>query len=99
MLRATTIMSQWSGPFTDEVVLDYQERHRRRIGLQGIAGTRFLVDLPDVPDIRDGDGIHLSSGKVVRVRAANESLMEIRCADELNLARIAWHIGNRHIAA
>lgn len=99
MLRAIEIVKDWVGPIADEAVLDYEDRHRRRIVLHGSAGTRFLLDLADVPDLRDGDGIRLSSEAVVRVRAANERLMEIRCADSKALAAIAWHLGNRHLAA
>lgn len=99
MLRATEFVKSWSGPIIDEVVLDYEDRHRRRIVMQGLAGTHFLLDLPDVPDMHDGDGIKLSSGVVVRVKAATESLMEISSADASRLARIAWHIGNRHLTA
>jgi len=35
----------------------------------------------------------------VLVRAAPEPLMEIHAHDALHMARIAWHIGNRHLAA
>jgi urease accessory protein len=99
MLRAVEIVKHWTGPAVDEVVLDYEDRHRRRSFLQGARGTHFLVDLPEVPDTHDGDGMRLSSGGVVLVRAADESLVEISCANANQLARIAWHIGNRHIAA
>jgi urease accessory protein len=67
--------------------------------LCGAAGVEFLLDLAEVPDLRAGDGIKLSSGETVRVRAADEPLMEIRCADPAQLARIAWHVGNRHLPA
>jgi urease accessory protein len=33
---------------------------------------------------------------VVRVVAADEALMEARCADATTLARCAFHLGNRH---
>jgi len=99
MLRAIQTLRQWTGPAIDEVVLDYEDRHRRRVVIQAQRGTRFLLDLAQPADIRDGDGIELSSTAVVRVRAAEESLIEISCADPHQLARIAWHIGNRHIPA
>ena len=99
MLRAVEVLKRWTGPVVDEVVLDYEDRHRRRAMIQALQGTRFLLDLADVPDMRDGDGMRLSSGGIVSVRAAEEALIEISCADPHQLARLAWHIGNRHIAA
>ena len=98
MLRGTEIVTRPEGPFIDKVMLDYSDRHRRRILLRGVGGIEFLLDLADVPNLREGDGITLSSGGMVRVTAADEPLMEVRCADAMLLARIAWHIGNRHLA-
>jgi len=98
MLRGTDIVTRPQGPFIDEVLLDYSDRHRRRVLLCGVGGIEFLLDLADVPDLREGDGITLTSGGMVRVTAADEPLMEVPCADAMLLARIAWHIGNRHLA-
>jgi urease accessory protein len=98
MLRVTEILTDWNGAAHDHVALDYDDRHRRRVVLSGVRGTEFLLDLADVPDLRDGDGLRLSSGQVVLVQAAPEALLEIRCHDPLHLARIAWHLGNRHLA-
>lgn len=99
MLTAKAVTKNASGPFLDEVVLDYEDRHRRRIALTGVKGHTFLLDLGAVTDLRDGDGIVLSSGQTVLVRAAPEPLLEIHARDATHLARIAWHIGNRHLAA
>jgi urease accessory protein len=99
MLRGIDIVKDARGPFIDAVFLDYEDRHRRRIVLRGTSGMEFLLDLTTVPDMREGDGIVLSSGEIVQVRAADECLMEVRCSDLVQLARIAWHIGNRHLPA
>jgi urease accessory protein len=99
MLRSTDVVRNWSGAATDEAVLAYDERNRRRIVLLTERGREFLLDLPEVPSLRDGDAIRLDTGELVLVRAAEEPLMEIRCRDVLQLARLAWHIGNRHVAA
>ena len=81
----------------DRVTLDLDARRRRRQTLVGVAGTRFLVDLPRVPNLRNGDGFLLESGQVVEVRAASEHLMEVTVANPSALPRIAWHLGNRHL--
>jgi urease accessory protein len=99
MLRGIEIVKDAHGPFIDAVFLDYEDRHRRRIVLRGTSGIEFLLDLTAVPDMREGDGIVLSSGEIVHVRAADECLMEARCSDPVQLARIAWHVGNRHLPA
>jgi urease accessory protein len=80
----------------DRVVLDAGERHRRRIVLTGERGTIFLLDLPQAVALRDGDGLVLDDGSVIRVAGKAEPLVEIAAASAHDLARLAWHIGNRH---
>jgi urease accessory protein len=80
----------------DRVVLDAAERHRRRITLAGERGTVFLLDLPHAVALRDGDGLVLEDGAIVRVTGKAEPLIEITTASPHELARLAWHIGNRH---
>ena len=80
----------------DRVVLDAHERHRRRIALTGERGTAFLLDLPHATALKDGDGLVLEDGAIVRVAGKAEPLPEIAAASPHELARLAWHIGNRH---
>ena len=101
MRRATKIRS--AGSFDpsgaiDRVVLDADERHRRRIVLTGEQGTQFLLDLDHAVALKDGDGLVLDDGTVVRVAGKPEALIEIEAKSPLDLARLAWHLGNRHTA-
>src|SRR5262245_18803884 len=80
----------------DRVVLDAGERHRRRIVLTGESGVTFLLDLPQATALKDGDGLVLDDGAIVRVAGRPEPLIEIAAASAEALARLAWHIGNRH---
>jgi urease accessory protein len=80
----------------DHVVLDAAERHRRRIVLTGEGGTSFLLDLPHATVLRDGDGLVLEDGSIVRVAGKREPLIEVTAENPSHLARLAWHIGNRH---
>lgn len=99
MLHAHSVLPSgaWSGEPADTVVLDYDERYRRRVVMTGIRGLGFLLDLPEAVMLRAGDGLKLEDGRVVEVVAAPEELVEIRAADAAALTRIAWHLGNRHL--
>jgi urease accessory protein len=80
----------------DRVVLDAAERYRRRIALTGELGTRFLLDLADATLLHDGDGLVLDDGAIIAVVARAEPLVEIAAESPDALARLAWHLGNRH---
>jgi len=85
--------------FVDTITLDRQSRYRRRLVLKTDAGHELMLDLAEATYLADGDGLLVQDGGVVLVKAAAEELMEIRAADALALARIAWHLGNRHTPA
>lgn len=91
MITATRIVRNAPAPFDGEVSLDYEGRLLRRRKLASTAGE-FLVDLPEVTSLEDGDAFELSDGRQIVVRAQPEPVMVIRG----HLARLAWHIGNRH---
>jgi urease accessory protein len=79
------------------VTLPYDDRHRRRVRLSTDAGLPFLLDLPEARVLRDGDRLVLEDGRLVLVRAAPEAVLEVRArGDASALARVAWHLGNRH---
>jgi len=97
MHRATSVCHTGAAnKCIDRVVLDADERRRRRVVLTGEGGTRFLLDLVRPTTLRDGDGLVLENGDIVRIVARPEPLIEIIAADTAALARIAWHLGNRH---
>ena len=100
MLRAGKVIpaGQWSGAPADTVVLDFDERYRRRFVMTGVGGLEFLLDLPEAAMLRGGDGLTLEDGRIVEVVAAPEPLAEIRAADAQALTRVAWHLGNRHLS-
>jgi urease accessory protein len=81
----------------DQVTLDSSERHRRRVVLTAERGLAFLLDLPHATVLRDGDGLVLDDGAIVRVTGKPEPLVEVSAANMSDLVRIAWHIGNRHV--
>ena len=80
----------------DRVILDADDRQRRRIMLTGENGTAFLLDLERPVTLRDGDGLVLDDGTMVEVRGAREQLIEVAGRRAVDVLRFAWHVGNRH---
>jgi urease accessory protein len=99
MIRATEVKPQhrWQDAAADTVVLDFDDRHRRRMAMTGTRGLEFLLDLENVVALRGGDALVLDDGRLVEVVAAAEPLLEIKGRDPQHLVRIAWHLGNRHL--
>ncbi|WP_184262790.1 urease accessory protein UreE [Rhodopseudomonas rhenobacensis] len=99
MIRATHVKGQhrWNEAAADTVVLDFDDRHRRRTAMVGTRGLQFLLDLEHAVALRGGDALVLEDGRMIEVVAAAEPLIEIRCKDPQQLVRVAWHLGNRHL--
>lgn len=98
MRRATAILPAGSfGEPVGTVTLAAHDRHRRRIRLTDDGGEDFLLDLPNAILMKDGEGLALDCGGVIVVRAAEEDVLDLLCADAGQLARLAWHLGNRHV--
>src|SRR4051794_36114972 len=85
-----------SGAIVDRVVLDADERQRRRIVLTSENGTKMLLDFPSPVTLRDGDALVLEDGSLIAVAGRAEPLIEVSANTPANLVRLAWHIGNRH---
>ncbi|MGY4305810.1 urease accessory protein [Bradyrhizobium sp. USDA 4369] len=99
MIRATRVLGQhrWTEAAADSVLLDFDDRHRRRLAMTGTRGLAFLLDLEHATALRGGDALVLEDGRLVEVVAAAEPLLEIRASDPHHLVRLAWHLGNRHL--
>lgn len=99
MIRATKVLGQhrFKEAAADTVVLDFDDRHRRRMAMTGTRGLEFLLDLENAVALRGGDALVLEDGRLVEVVAAPEPLAEIRGSDPHHLIRVAWHLGNRHL--
>src|ERR1700744_6301127 len=99
MVRAIQVKPQhrWAEPPADTVVLDFDDRHRRRMAMTGTRGLEFLLDLEAAIALRGGDALVLDDGRLIEVVSAPEPLIEIRGSDPHHLVRVAWHLGNRHL--
>lgn len=82
---------------TGSLTLDFDARHRRRFRLIGDQGDDVLLDLPEAVAMAEGDGLQLDDGRWLKIQAAPEDIVEVRHKDPLQLMRLAWHLGNRHL--
>ena len=80
------------------LTLDSNDRHLRRKLVTSDQGDKIIVDLPEAVLLADGDALVLEDGREIRIIAAKEELYEVR-PGAVPLRHLAWHIGNRHLAA
>lgn len=83
---------QWPRMAHGRVTLDYDARFIRRKRLVTAQGEGFLIDLADAVSLNDGDAFELADGRLIEIIALSEPVLVISG----DLARLAWHIGNRH---
>ncbi|ACP26252.1 urease accessory protein UreE [Sinorhizobium fredii NGR234] len=99
--RSTEILSP--GPADKaplhRVTLTHDQRHLRRKLLHLENDDVVMLDLKEAVMLADGDLLALEGGGYIEVKAAEEALYEIRPRDRLHLIELAWHLGNRHLAA
>lgn len=84
-------------PF-DVARLDYDARRLRRSVVHTANGNQLLVDLPEATTLPHGARLLLTDGRTIAVEAEAEALTEIRGDGPHHLMRLAWHLGNRHLA-
>jgi len=100
--RATRVLShaeRGNRPVVDTVILDYVQRSAQKITATGVKGGQFEIDLAAPVRLRTDDALLLDDGGLIEVVAAPEPLIEARAPDLAQLARLAWHLGDRHVPA
>jgi urease accessory protein len=85
-------------PSTLGVTLTWEERQRSRLRVRLDDGQEAGIRLPRGTRVCGGDWLLADDGQAVLVRAAAECLSRIECQDALTLARVCYHLGNRHVA-
>ena len=79
------------------VTLAFDDRHRRRIRFATDQGEPVLLNLMKPQPLAAGDGLAFEDAGWLEVRAAAEDVLEVAARDPGHLARLAWHLGNRHL--
>jgi urease accessory protein len=100
MPRATRVLhaaERRDTPVVDTLILSYAQRQAQKGFLFGIKGICVELDFPEAVRLRTDDALLLDDGGLVEVVAEPEPLIEVRAADLASLARLAWHLGDRHV--
>ncbi len=84
------------GAIDDELWLPYELRARSRLRARLAGGREVVLSLPRGSVLRDATVI-AGDRLRVRVRAADEDVLEVRADGAQALARVAYHLGNRHV--
>ena len=79
------------------LVLPYDLRSRSRFRAQLLGGEEVGVILERGQILRGGDRLLAPDGRVIEIGAAPETVSDVRSADPQQLARAAYHLGNRHV--
>jgi urease accessory protein len=101
MPRATRVVpaaERKDAPVLDTLILPHAQRQAQKGFLFGVKGTCVELDFAEPVRLRTDDALVLDDGGVVEVVAEPEPLVEVRAADLPSLARLAWHLGDRHVA-
>jgi urease accessory protein len=81
----------------ESVELSFDQREKSRVRVTMANGEEIGIQLKVGTVLSHGDKLALQDGRIVEVIAANEVLHEVRSSNATQLARIAYHVGNRHV--
>jgi urease accessory protein len=79
------------------LTLPFELRQKSRLRASLDNGTEIGLFLPRGTVLRHGDYLRASTGELIEVRAAAESVSTATGDDALLLLRAAYHLGNRHV--
>jgi urease accessory protein len=97
LVHAAKVGDWPAGDALGSLTLTFENRSRRRIRLATDNGEPVLLDLAQAAALVEGDGLALEGGGWLAVHAAPEDVLDVEVRDACHLARLAWHLGNRHL--
>ncbi|MBL4901471.1 MAG: urease accessory protein UreE [Desulfocapsa sp.] len=86
-----------SAEATGTITLPWSQRTKSRQRVQLDNGEEAGLFLERGVILRDGDCLASEDGRIIKIRAATETVSSAYCEDPLQLARICYHLGNRHV--
>jgi urease accessory protein len=86
-----------AGPADGRLVLPFELRSKSRLRTVLETGEEVAILLERGSVLRGGDRLVSEDGRIVEVLAAPERVSTVRAADPWQLARVSYHLGNRHV--
>lgn len=80
------------------LVLPFDQRQKARQRARLASGAEIGIHLPRGTVLRGGDWLRCEDGSTVEVVAAREPVSTVWSRDLRQLAQVAYHLGNRHVA-
>jgi urease accessory protein len=85
-------------PPHDRAILSYEARCKSRLLVTLESGAQAALVVERGRLLRNGDRVRLDDQRDIEIVAADENLLEAHSEDALIIARVAYHLGNRHVA-
>lgn len=95
MLEAHELVT--AGEPSDRLALTWELRRKSRLKTTTEAGEEVGLFLPRGTILFEGDLVKVTDGRILEVVAAPEDVSTISSPDAMLLARVAYHLGNRHV--
>ena len=86
-----------AGESSDRLALTWEQRRKSRLKATTVSGEEVGLFLPRGSILFDGDLVRTSDDRIIRIEAAPEDVSTISSPDAVLLARVAYHLGNRHV--
>ncbi len=100
MVRIEKILTETTGtlpPAKMEMLrLPFDLRQKSRQQAQFDSGETVQLFLPHGTRLKDGDLLETTDGRVAVVKATPERVLVVTADSTIGLARLAYHLGNRH---
>ena len=87
-----------SSEIHDHLTLPFELRMRGRLRAKTDTGYDVGLFLDRGPVLRDGACLQAESGEIIRIRAADEPVVTAYVEIGLPMARLCYHLGNRHVS-
>ena len=80
-----------------QLKLPFESRQKSRLKTKLVSGEDVGLILPRGEILRGGDLVTASDGRVVEIISQEEKVLHIEADSPRDLARVAYHRGNRHV--